>query len=246
MGKIAEQLRRPRGRPPVRCDEETCRLLIKVAGEEFEAKGYAGTCMTDVAQRAGMSTKTIYRHIPNKADLLARVVSDRIGQFMLEVDADALDALPFSEALERMLLAYGTLTLSERTIAMHRLVIRECDQFPEVAAVFYEVAVRRTTDAMAGWLRRQCERGLIELKDPQIAAGMLRGMMSMEPQRAVMLGQRSVPTQEEIAARAKECTRLFLGGCSVRNSAAGTAAAAMALPTGGSGIAGTGQMAMAL
>ena len=80
---------------------------------------------------------------------------------------DALDALPLPEALERMLLAYGTLTLSERTIAMHRLVIRECDQFPEVAATFYEVAVRRTNDAMAGWLRRQCERGLIALEDPR-------------------------------------------------------------------------------
>jgi hypothetical protein len=28
---------------------------------------------------------------------------------------------------------------------------------------------------------------------PQAAAGMLRGMMSMDPQRAVMLGQRAAP-----------------------------------------------------
>jgi AcrR family transcriptional regulator len=216
MVQIAEQLRRPRGRPPVRCEEETRRLLIEAAGEEFEAKGYAGTSMTAVAQRAGVSTKTIYRLIPNKADLLARVVSDRIGRFMLALDADALDTLPISEALERMLIAYGALTLSDRTIAMHRLVIRECDQFPEIAATFYEVAIRRANEAIASWLRRQCEGGLIELEDPQIAAGMLRGMMAMEPQRAVMLGQRSVPDQNEVESRAKQCARLFLRGCSVR------------------------------
>jgi AefR-like transcriptional repressor, C-terminal domain len=99
---------------------------------------------------------------------------------------------------------------------MHRLVIRECDQFPEVAATFYEVAIRRTNEAIANWLRRQCEGGLIELEDPQIAAGMLRGMMAMEPQRAVMLGQRSVPDQNEVESRAKLCARLFLLGCSVR------------------------------
>ena len=99
---------------------------------------------------------------------------------------------------------------------MHRLVIRECDQFPEVAAAFYEAAIRRANDAMARWLRRQNERGLIALEDPQAAAGMLRGMMSMDPQRAVMLGQRAAPDQEEIAARAKQCARLFLDGCSVR------------------------------
>jgi hypothetical protein len=124
-----------------------------------------------------------------------------------------MEALPTSEALERILVAYGTLTLSDETIAMNRLIIRECDQFPEIAAAFYEAAIQRTTDAMAGWLRRQCERGLIKLDDPQVVAGMLRGMMIMEPQRAVMLGQRIPPDHDEIVARAKQCARLFLKGC---------------------------------
>src|SRR5262249_2212149 len=146
----------------------------------------------------------------------ARVVSDRIGEFMLEIDAEGLDALPPSEALERILTAYGTLTLSPRPIAMYRLVVRESDQFPEVASAFYELAIRRTSDAMAAWLRRQSERGLIKVDDPSAAAGMLRGMMAMDPQRAVMLGQRPVPDTDEIAARAKQCARLFLEGCLVR------------------------------
>src|SRR5580700_7704461 len=133
MGKIAEEVRRPRGRPPVRSDEETRRLMIEAARHEFQANGYAATCMNDVAQRAGVSTKTMYRLIPTKADLFNSVVSDRIGRFMLEIDADALDVLPLREALERMLIAYGTLTLSEDTIAINRLVIGECDRFPEVA-----------------------------------------------------------------------------------------------------------------
>jgi hypothetical protein len=42
---------------------------------------------------------------------------------------------------------------------------------------------------------------------------MLRGMMIMEPQRAVMLSQRPAPDAEEIAARASMCARLFLNGC---------------------------------
>jgi AcrR family transcriptional regulator len=215
MGQIAEEVRRPHGRPPARSDEETRRLMIEAARHEFQANGYAATCMNDVAQRAGVSTKTMYRLIPTKADLFNSVVSDRIGRFMPEIDADALDALPLTEALERMLVAYGTLTLSEDTIAINRLVISECDRFPEVAATFYEAAVLRTSKAMAGWLRRQCERGLINLEDPDAAAGMLRGMMIMEPQRAVMLRQRGVPDRDEIGARAKHCASLFLEGCGV-------------------------------
>src|SRR5215831_20034491 len=115
MVENAEQVRRPRGRPPMRCEEDTRRLVIEAAAAEFESKGYAATCMAEVAQRAGVSTKTVYRLIPNKADLLARVVSDRIGQFMLEIDADALDTLSMAEGLERIIIAYGSLTLSQRT-----------------------------------------------------------------------------------------------------------------------------------
>ena len=216
MGQIAEQVRRPRGRPPVRSDEETLRVIIEAARQEFQANGYAATCMNDVAQRAGVSTKTMYRLIPTKAELLRSVVSNRIERFMLEVDAEALDALPVGEALERMLFAYGVLTLSEDTIAMNRLVLGEGDRFPEIAAAFYEAAVQRTSEAMVGWFRLQIERGLIELEDVRAAVGMLRGMMVMEPQRAVMLGRRGFPDQEEIAARARLCARIFLDGCSVR------------------------------
>ena len=216
MGQIAEQVRRPRGRPPIRSDEETRDLIIEAARQEFQANGYAATCMNDVAQRAGVSTKTMYRLIPTKADLLKSVVSDRIERFMLEVDAEALDALPLRVALERMLFAYGVLTLSADTIAMNRLVLGEGDRFPQIASIFYETAVQRTTEAMVGWFGHQIERGLIELEDVRAAVGMLRGMMVMEPQRAVMLGRRGVPDQAEIAARARQCARIFLDGCSVR------------------------------
>jgi AcrR family transcriptional regulator len=70
--------------------------------------------------------------IPTKADLLRGVVSERIGRFMLEFDAEALDALPLAEALERMLLAYGELTLSQDTVEMTRPVLTEGDRFPEL------------------------------------------------------------------------------------------------------------------
>src|SRR5262245_30567491 len=71
----------------------------------------------------------------------------------------------------------------------------------------------RTGKGIADWLARQRDRGLLEVDDALVAAGMLRGMMVMEPQRATMLGQRKAPSVKEIAARAKTCARLFLKGC---------------------------------
>jgi hypothetical protein len=56
-----------------------------------------------------------------------------------------------------MLVAYGTLTLSEQSIAIHRLVISESSKFPEIGSAFHELAIRRANEGIAAWLRRQCE-----------------------------------------------------------------------------------------
>ena len=216
MQQAEETARRPRGRPQVRPDDETRQLLIEAANAEFQRYGYAGTGMGAVAQRAGVSTKTLYRLIPTKADLFTMVVTDRSSRFILAIDDRGLDALEPAEALQRVLVAYGRLTLSAETIVINRLVIGESDRFPEIAAAFYEHAIVRTASRVSNWLRRETERGRLRVADPIAAAGMLRGMMTMEPQRAAMLGQRPVPTIEEIETRAKACAELFLNGCQNR------------------------------
>ena len=213
MVQIQQSVKRPRGRPQLRCDEDTRQLIVEAAAKEFQARGYAATCIGDVAQRAGVSTRTLYRLIPTKAALFKAVVTDRIGGFMLAIDEQVLGTLTLEAALERILAEFGRLTLSEETIAINRLVIGECERFPEIAAAFYEAAIQRVSDAMANWLRRQGEQGLIKLDDPQMGAGLLRGMMILDPQRAAMLGQRGAPGPDEIAQRAKICATLFLEGC---------------------------------
>jgi AcrR family transcriptional regulator len=204
---------RSRGRPQLRSDEETLRLVVEAAAGQFQTRGYAGTAMGEVAQLAGISTKTLYRLVPAKDVLFNMVVEERIGRFMLDIDEAALAGLDLAAALARILTAYGALTLAADTVALNRLVLGESDRFPELGTSFYQRAIRPTHAAMSGWLRRQAEAGLIRLDDPDLATGMLRGMMIQEPQRATMLGQRAAPDAAEIAARAGACAKLFLDGC---------------------------------
>jgi AcrR family transcriptional regulator len=192
--------------------------VIEAAMREFQVHGYAATCMGAVAQRAGVSTKTLYRLIPTKTELFSMVVIERIGRFMLEVDDDTLDALDLSEALRHMLVAYGKLALSPETLAFIRLVIGECDRFPEIAATFYEHAVVRISRRIEGWLARQAELGRLRITDAKAAAGMLRGMMVLDPQHAVMLGRCSAPGPDEIDARANACADLFLDGYATKSA----------------------------
>jgi AcrR family transcriptional regulator len=204
------------GRPQARSDEDTLDLILTAAGEVFRTTGYAGAAMSKVAQRAGVSTKTLYRLVPTKAELFKQVIASRAGDFILAVSELESDPACLAGGLERLLIAYAHLALQPETVAVYRLVLSECSRFPEIAQTFYDDAINRTGEVMAEWLERQCRSGRIKLDDPRLAGGMLRGMMTLEPQRAAMLGQASLPAAAQIAERARACARLFLEGCLVR------------------------------
>ena len=110
--------RRPRGRPQIRSDDETRDLLVEAATEEFQANGYAATCMGTVAQRAGISTKTLYRLIPTKAELFTTQFGSIEG---LKVRAQwdpqiskALTYMPQAQALEDRLKTNTKTTVAQR------------------------------------------------------------------------------------------------------------------------------------
>jgi AcrR family transcriptional regulator len=154
----------------------------------------------------------LYRLFPAKSDLFAEVISQQIGRYFLPLEEKELARMALTEGLEHILTAYGRLTLSEETIFMTRLVLAESDRFPELAAVFFERAVRRTSATIEAWLAGQVAAGTLQIENVSEAAGVLRGMMAMEPQRAAMLGCATALSDEDVADRARRCTRLFLDG----------------------------------
>src|ERR1700737_1104927 len=91
--------RRCRGRPQLRPDQETRQIIYEAARHEFAGNGYAATSMETVARRAGVSTKTLYRLIPNKATLFEGMVSDRLDRFLSDFHLYAAVHVDIGEAL---------------------------------------------------------------------------------------------------------------------------------------------------
>ncbi|KSV80254.1 hypothetical protein N183_16835 [Sinorhizobium sp. Sb3] len=203
---------RSRGRPQVRSDDETRKVIILAAERQFCDLGYETANINVIAQNSGVSTKTLYRLFPTKADLFERVISLRIDEFVIEVDEENLDAMSLKAGLVRLLAAYGHLVLAADTIAIIRLVLAEAERFPQIAATFWEKAIERTNATLEQWLKRQSEAGRLVIVCPYQTAGMLRGMMAMEPQRAVMMGRVNAIDEATIITRADICAEIFLSG----------------------------------
>jgi AcrR family transcriptional regulator len=204
---------RGRGRPQVRSDQETRAIIFDAARSEFAHSGYAATSMESVARRAGVSTKTLYRLVPNKAAVFEAMITERIDRFVSIVNLRGCKGDDVEVALTDALVLCGELLLDGEVITLQRVILGDSDKFPDIAETFYHKAIRRTEDALADWLRRQQKRGRIELDDPQAAAGMLLGMLAFQPQRAVMFGHKAALTRHEVELRAKACATLFLQGC---------------------------------
>ena len=212
-GSAVSKAPRGRGRPQARPDDETRGVILDAARHEFSSTGYAATSMESVARRAGVSTRTLYRLIPNKSALFEAMITDRLDRFASVVRLKACEGTDIEAALCAALIACGELILDSEVIALQRTILGESEQFPEIADTFYSKAIKRTESTLANWLKAQAKCGLIDIENPEVAAGMLLGMLVFQPQRAVMFGHAPVPDRAQLERRAQVATDLFLRGC---------------------------------
>src|SRR5712671_5775263 len=197
--------RRDRGRPQLRPDGETRQIIYEAARHEFAAGGYAATSTETVARRAGVSTKTLYRLVPNKAALFEGMVSDRLDRFMSDFSLQAAGDADIETGLNAALMACADLALAPDVVALQRIILQETGQFPDLAAMFYRNGIARTATALSNWLRVQVRRGLIDLDRVDEAAGMLIGMVASAPQRAAIYGGLPLPSRSQMEARVRTC-----------------------------------------
>src|SRR5690348_7050047 len=141
------------------------------------------------------------------------MVTERIEAFVSIVKLRACDGGDIEAALTEALTVCADLMLDGEVIALQRVIAGDSDKFPDIAETFFHKAITPTQTALANWLRAQQKRGTIMLDDADAAAGMLLGMLAMQPMRAAMFGHQPAPTKEERARRAATCARLFLSGC---------------------------------
>ena len=139
-------------------------MIYEAARQEIAANGYAATSTETVARRAGISTKTLYRLVPNKAALFEGMIADRLERFLAEVNLRTVDHTDIESALSAALLACADLALDKEVVGLQRIVLQETGAFPDMAATFHREGMVASAEALADWLRVQMKRGVIELE----------------------------------------------------------------------------------
>jgi AcrR family transcriptional regulator len=134
--------------------------LSEVALQMYEERGYAGTTVAEIAERAGVTERTYFRHFPDKREVLFAndpALRDAIGQAIettspsrsdLEAARAALDAV--AHLLEPR---HGELLRRERVVSTSaELRERELTKLASWTSAIEDGLVRRRSPAAAAAL----------------------------------------------------------------------------------------------
>ena len=106
---------RPRGRPPGGSEQgaETRERILRVATELFAEKGYHGTGVAEIGERAAIRRGALYYHIVSKEELLFEVMSPHVREVLEEAERVVISDLDPADKLRR-LMAHQVRTIAKR------------------------------------------------------------------------------------------------------------------------------------
>src|SRR5258708_27281462 len=127
-----------RGRPCQIAEPERRQLLLDAAESVFVELGYSSASMDDIARRAGMSKKTLYRLFETKEALFAAVIAARRATLEATTESgDCHDVQPAEKVLRRFLGGIARFVLAPRQAALYRLVIADSPRPPQIPHAFH-------------------------------------------------------------------------------------------------------------
>jgi TetR/AcrR family transcriptional repressor of mexJK operon len=205
--------KRARGRPRQIDEAERRTRLIEAAEKVFVEMGYGTASVADIAQRAGMSKKTLYQLFDTKEAVFAAVISARRAALKEMIEAECCgDAHTPQEVLRTFLGQVARFVLAHRQSALYRLVIAESQRAPELASAFYREGPSKARLALAQWLTRQHAQKTLIVPDSECAASLLFWMVVGEPQMRLLIGDLHEPDEALIDERVKQAVDIFLKG----------------------------------
>lgn len=183
-----------RGRPTAAERAVRRERILDAAVAAFAARGFGGTSLDDVAAASGVTKRTLYVDVGDKAALFSAAVErehDRIRVVARQSPHD----LP-STATEIVHVLH-----SDRAVALHRAVIADAPGFPELAERFYEAGPGHSIAVLEGALPQE--------PSTRLRATALYSLLLGEQHRRRLLGLDPAPTRAQAAAHATACLEVL-------------------------------------
>lgn len=196
---------RKRGRPTAEEREQRRDQILDAAVDLFVSNGYGQVTIDEIATASRVTKRTIYTYFGDKAEVFTATIERFRGRALADFESD-------TESLEDVATRLVSVLHSDDAVGLHRLMIGESAQFPELAARFYASGPHGYIELLASHLR---DRPITQ-EDDRLAEALF-GLLLGESHRRRLLGLSPAPTQ----AAAREQARGALVVLGIAGSAEG-------------------------
>ena len=183
-------------------------LILKAAFAAFLDEGYAGSSVNRIAEDAGVSIKTLYRHFDNKDDLFVAVIQTAC-KVNHGADEPAWLDLPPLAGLTEAGSEHMPFVLSAEQLALYRVVTREAQRFPELGQRYHETVVGGRIAVLTRYFDRWPDSLRSRIRDPQGAARTFGALLVGGLLETALLGG-PIPTPDELRAHAHHAATCLL------------------------------------
>lgn len=146
--------------------------ILEAALELFVERGYHGTAVPQVAERAGVGAGTIYRYFPNKEGLVNAIYQKYKEQVGRELLRDFPANAPAREQFHRFW-SCMTRFVREHPAAFAFLELHHHASYLDATSREVESRLRAF---VVGFIRHTQERGEIKRMDPDVLIGVVLGV----------------------------------------------------------------------
>lgn len=194
------------GRKPSEAKREA---ILAAAIEEFHERGFAGTSMDRIADRANVSKRTVYNHFESKENLFFAFLGSFFEEGFKECAPPYDPDRPIREQIREMVLLDIKSHEDEEAMATARILISDVVRNPDLAEALFN-QVRSFKEEAATWFKSASDAGALDIDDPEVAGKTLMSMVHgffFWPQ---MFLREDVPTGDERARVVENILDTFL------------------------------------
>ncbi len=190
--------------------------IRRAAFEAFVEHGVGGTTTDEIARRARVSKREIYRLFGSKEALFADLVRERADDMRAALAlTPATSREAALETLERFGREFLALLTAPTTVAVYRLAVAEASRSPELGRQLDAQGRGTVWAALTRWMAEAQATGALPVPDVERAAGSFMALLMADLPVRLMLGAVPTPASTEIARRAALAragfARLWLG-----------------------------------
>lgn len=204
---MEEDNRPSRGRPR---DEEKNSAIIDAASVLFLENGFDGTSMDEVAKRAGVSKQTVYSHFSSKEQLFSEAIHITIAKYFPDAALEMVEDHTLESDLYVVAETYARLLLSEKAVAMHRVLVAAAAKGPELAQIFWQAGPAEMNEKLEDFIRTWTEKGELKIDNIEKASGQLITLLKGKLHFMREIGMAAEITEAEIKEQTQDAVSCFL------------------------------------